>query len=302
MNRILNSNKYLKNVVEDGKTFYIGFGSRALKELDKKQLNLQGLINGSITSLLITGKKGALKENTAGKYIRKQPESKEKIWKHIHYYSKRFDKEIDYDREYNIWEKELVHQFNLTLEKAATPQNELILHFPAFQMADNPLLFLKASAAMNMAIILSDYFMIYDNIFEPIVPVTKVEHKKMLSSGSLTIEQKLELVDKEFVDHDQEGLFVGNSYRFAMLKEKKPSDVTMGLGGFDDYLMFEYKNDDLTIFENLKTGNATFIFKYSKFNKAIELNKQNAKTNPAFLKRIVHNNIEGWNKQFSSFF
>ncbi|WDF77010.1 hypothetical protein PQ469_24305 [Mucilaginibacter sp. KACC 22773] len=302
MNRVLNPSKYLKGVVDEGKTFYIGFGVRSLTELGKSHPGLFDLINGHTTTLIVTGKKSSLRENTKGKYVRKQPESKESIWKHIHYYSKRFEKEIDYNREFHIWEKELLHQYHLALEKAETPQKEVILHFPAFKMKDDPALYMKAGAAMNMAIALGAYFMIYDNVFEPIVPVTKIEHKKMLSSGNLTVAQKLELVDKEFVDHDREGSFHGNSYRFAMLKEMEPSDVTIGLGGFDEYLMFEYTKDDLVIFENLKTGNATFIFRHSLFKTGVELNKQNAKANPAFLKRIVHNNIEGWNKQFSAFF
>jgi hypothetical protein len=153
-----------------------------------------------------------------------------------------------------------------------------------------------------MAISLGSYYMIYDNMFEPILPVTKVEPRKMLSSGNLTIEEKLEIVDKEYVDHGQEGDLGGNSYRFAMLKEKKPSDVTIGLGGFNEYLMFEYEDEDLVIFENLRTGNATYLFRRSGFDANAQLNKQNAKSVPGFLKRIVHNNIEGWHKQFSSSF
>lgn len=302
MNRVLNSSKYLKGIVDDGKTFYIGFGIKNLTELGKTHPGMQNLIKGIITSILITGKKGALKENTHGKIARAQPEKKESIWKHIHYYSKRFEKDIDYDREFHIWEKVILHKYSLALEAARTPQDEIVLHFPAMIMKDAEDIFLRAGAAMNMSIALGSYFMIYDNRFEPIVPVTKFEPKRILSSGIATVEEKLETVERELqLNRTTEGS-EGNSYRFAMLKEMSPSDVTMGIGGFNEYLMFEYPKDDLMILENLKTGNATFLFKLSGFDKAKEINKQNAAADPAFLKRIVHNNLEDWSKQFSAYF
>jgi len=125
MKRVLNPSKYLSRVIEPGKTFYIGFGIKNLTELGKSHPGLMELISGNRTSIIVTGKKGSLKENTSGKWVRKQPEQKESIWKHIHYYSKRFEKEIDYDREFHIWEKTILHKYNLALEAAKTPQNEI---------------------------------------------------------------------------------------------------------------------------------------------------------------------------------
>lgn len=302
MNRVLNPSKYLNGIVDEGRTFYIGFGIKNLTDLGKALPDLGKLINGAITIFVVTGKKGALKENTNGKFIRAQPERKESIWKHIHYYSKRFEKEIDYDREFHIWEKVILHKYNLALEAAKTPQGEIVLHFPAFKMSDKEKIYLRAGAAMNMSIALGSYFMIYDNSFEPIVPVTKFEPKRILSSGSATIEEKLEVVERELTIGPKNEKSEGNSYRFAMLKEMSPTDVTMGIGGFDEYLMFEYIHDDLMILENLKTGNATFLFRLSTFDKTKELNKQTANFEPSFLKRIVHNNLDDWNKKFSAYF
>jgi len=302
MNRILNPSKYLQGIVEDGKPFYIGFGIKELTTLGKNYPDLKSLVDQKQSSIIVTGKKSYLKENTKGKWVRKQPEQKETIWKHIHYYSKRFEKEIDYDREFHIWEKTILHQYNLALEAAKTPQGEVVLHFPIFKMNDTEEFFLKVGAAMNMSIALGSYFMIYDSHFEPIIPVTKIEHRKILGSGNLSIAEKLEIIKQEFITQGNSDTSNGNSYRFALLKEEEPTDVTMGLGGFNEYLMFEYPKDDLIILENLKTGNATFLFTLSKFQKDKELNKQIASKDPAFLKRIIHNNLDDWNNQFKSFF
>lgn len=302
MNRIINPSKHLKNIVPDGKTFYIGFGVKDLTEIGKSHSDLMDLIAQRKSSIVVTGKKGPLKENTKGKIVRKQPERKETIWKHIHFYSKRFGKDIDYDREFHIWEKELLHKYNLALESATTPQGETILHFPAFTMSDDPDLYMKAGAAMNMAIALGSYFLPYNSKFEPFVPITKIENKRILPPGNFTIAEKLEIIKKDLIFHNESVISEGNSYRFAVLNEKAPTDVTMGLGGFNEYLMFEYADNDLMVLENLKTGNATFIFSLSKFNKREELNKQTAITDPAFLKRIIHHNLDDWSRQFECYF
>lgn len=302
MKRVINPSSHLHGIVPIGKTFYIGFGIKNLTDLGNEHQGLAQLISGMQSTLIVSGKKGVLKDNTHGKLVRKQPENKESIWKHIHYYSKRFEKDIDYDREFHVWEKEILHKYNLALEAAKTPQGEMILHFPAFKMEDDENTFSKAGAAMNIAIALGSYFMVYDNNFEPIVPVTKFESRKLLASGNLTIIEKLELIKTELAEHGNLPTSEGNSYRFALLKERKPVEVTMGIGGFNEYLMFEYPEQDLMILENLKTGNATFLFTLSKFNKNKELNKQNAPGDSSFLKRIIHNNLEDWDRQFSSFF
>jgi hypothetical protein len=303
MKRILNSSKHLKNIVPDGKVFYIGFGIKNLTELGKNHPGVRDLINQSKSSIVVTGKKGPLKENTHGKIVRKQPEHKETIWKHIHYYSNRFGRDIDYDRQFHIWEKETLHKYNLTLELALTPQGETILHFPAFIMKDDDNLYMKAGAAMNMAIALGSYFLPYNSKFEPFEPITKFVDKKMLPSGDYSVKEKLEIIQRDLILNRNEGpSSEGNSYRFALLNEKNPTDVTMGLGGFNEYLMFEYANDNLIVFENLKTGNATFLFSRSNFSKRDDLNKQTAITNPAFLKRIIHHNLDDWSRQFGSYF
>lgn len=302
MKRILNPAKHLQNLLPEGNIFYIGFGIKDLTEVGKGHPGVMDLIAGSKTSVIVSGKKGALRENTIGKLVRKQPEAKESIWKHIHYYSKRFGKEIDYDRQFHVWEKTMLHKYNLALEVAITPQGETILHFPAFTMQQNEDTYLRAGAAMNMAIALGSYFLPYDHKFEPLVPVTKFEKKQILPPGRYSISEKLEIIDRELVSSVGGEVSEGNSYRFAVLKEKNPTDVTMGIGGFNEYLMFEFVNEDLIVLENLKTGNATFVFKLSNFNKKEDLNKQTATVNPSFLKRIIHNNLDDWSRQFGTYF
>ncbi len=142
----------------------------------------------------------------------------------------------------------------------------------------------------------------YDLKFDPII-VTKYEDRKLLPSGkNYTIKEKLEIIENRISDEKARDKSIGNSYRFAMLKERVPTDVTMGIGGFNEYLMFEYIEENLMILENLNSGNATFIFTLNKFDKERPLNKQTASKDPSFLKRIVHDNIESWGTQLSQYF
>lgn len=302
MKRIINPSKYLKGIVEEGTPYYIGFGAKDLTELGKTHPGIKDLISGAKPTVILTGKKGPLRENTGGKYVRKQPESKTSIWKHIEYYSTKWEKWIEYDREYNIWEKELLHKFNLELSLARTPQNEIIFVFPMFIMHDSEDHYLLAGAAMNMACALSNYHLMYDTGFEPIIPVTKYKDTSLLPAGAVDrpVTEKLETIEHN-LQTNGEFASTGNSERFATLKEQGPGDVTIGHGGFDGYLAFEYPDKNLIIFENLKSGNATYIFKRSEFDMNKDLDKQAAMKDKAFVKRIVHENMSYWTTQVNRF-
>lgn len=303
MKRIYNPSKYLKGVVGPETPYYVGFGIKDLTELGKNHPGIQDLIKGVKSSVLVTGKRGPLRENTAGKYIRKKPEAKTSIWKHIEYYSFKWEKWISYDREYNIWEKELLHQFNLELSVVRTPQGELLFVFPMFLMEDSDHHYLRAGEAMNMACALSDYHMMYDTGYEPILRITKYKDKSLLPAGVMDrpVQEKLETIQQN-IPTDGEFESTGNSERFAVLKDQEPADVTIGRGGFDGYLAFEFPDKNIIVFENLNSGNATYVFKRSEFDMDKELDKQKAVHDRAFLKRIVHENIPYWKSQLGRFF
>lgn len=303
MKRINNPAKYLKGILSPGTKYFIGFGIKDLTTFGKSNPGIQDLIQGRKHSVILTGKKGVLRENTMGKYVRKKPEEKTSIWKHIEYYSSKWEKMIIYDREFNIWKKELLHKFDLELSLITTPQGETILTFPMLVMQDTAEHYLIAGAAMNLACALSNYHLMYDTGYEPIIPVTKFKDKSILPAGSADrpVAEKLETIEQHLAN-DGQYESSGNSYRFAVLKEQQPDDVTIGRGGFNEYLMFEYKNSDLLVFENLKSGNATYLFSLSRFDTNKELDKQTAAKDPSFLKRIVHENINNWSSQVERYF
>jgi hypothetical protein len=294
MGRVINALPHLQGLLSEGGNFIIGFGIKSLSTEAIHNRDLSELIKGNIDDLLVRGRKGALKENIIGKYVRKQPENKQTVNKHIKY-TRKDGRLIEYDRVFEVWEKEMLHKFGLKLYKGRSPQDEVILYFPImiFDSKDE-LLLLRAKAAMNIASILGGYFQIYDKNLEPVLKVTGTLNRKILAKGIGGISNKLEQIQKEFFGGNHTTDNSGNSYRFSVLKEYSVTDIYDGEGGFNEYFHFEFAADNIVLLENLRSGNATYIFDLSKYDRNFVLDKSNAKQHPAFLKRVVHHNLENW--------
>lgn len=303
MKRVNNPSKHLKAYLKEKDEYYIGFNIHQLTELGKNNQEIKDLRAGRKSLAVISGRKGALKENTKGKYIRKQPERKISVWRHIDYFNHYLGQQITYDRQFSVWEKELLHKYSLELSLSKSPHQELIFHFPKFKMKDDEKHYLKAGAAMNMAILLGGYYMIYDKNLNPVLRITKTSNKSILPAGHYnSVKEKLDAIERNLKKQEQTEESKANSYRFATLRDLEPDDTTIGVGGFSDYLMFEYVEKNLMILENLHTGNATYLFTLSNFDKTKSIDKQTAKDEPSFLKRIKHNNMQSWKIRLMMFF
>jgi len=156
---------------------------------------------------------------------------------------------------------------------------------------------------MNIAIQLGRYYQIFDEKLEPIIPITKYKNRSILPAGQYgSVMEKLEAIERQLAASDYSETGKGNSYRFALLKEKNPTEVTAGNAGFNDYLMFEFIDDNLMVLENLKSGNATYIFDLSSFDKDLQLDKKTARSIPSFRERVVHENMNEWNRKMQKYF
>lgn len=299
--RIINAKSQLEPLLKPGESYLIGFGVKALTTEGIHYRDLTELIKGSISDILLMGRKGPLKENINGKYVRKQPENKEQVSKHIKY-TRKDGRLIEYDRTFDMWEKELLHKFNLKLYKGISPQGENILFFGNMMYdPDDKLGLLKAKAAMNIAIYLGQYFQVYDENLEPILKISGTFSRKVLSKGVGTIKEKLENIKESFFGDGRVEDNSGNSYRFSVLKDYNITEIYDGEGGFNEYFHFEFANDNIVILENLRSGNATFIFDLSKYDKNMVLDKTTAQNHKSFLRRVIHHNLEKWKTTLSGF-
>ncbi|MFU1857247.1 hypothetical protein ACK8HY_09540 [Sphingobacterium sp. NGMCC 1.201703] len=301
MGRVINALPHLEGLLSEGESFIIGFGTKSLTTEAIHYRDLGELVKGNIDDLLVRGKKGYLKENIFGKFVRKQPENKQTVNKHIKY-TRKDGRLIEYDRVFEVWEKELLHKFGLILYKGRSPQDEVILHFPKMIFNSNDeMVLLRAKAAMNIASALGGYFQIYNLNLEPVLKVTATFDRKILAKGVGGISNKLEQIQQEFFGGNRTKDNSGNSYRFSVLKDYNVTDIYDGEGGFNEYFHFEFASDNIVLLENLRSGNATYIFDLSKYDKNFVLDKSNAKLHPAFLKRVIHHNLENWKIVLSNY-
>src|SRR5689334_12714047 len=101
---------------------------------------------------------------------------------------------------------------------------------------------------MNITLALCNYYVLYDSIFNPLIHITEYKNKSLLPPGmsNRSVAEKLESIERALnSEHNIEP--TGNSYRFAVLKAQSPSNVTIGKGGFNDYLIFEFKEKNLVV-------------------------------------------------------
>lgn len=298
--RIINAKPHLSSLLKEGDTFIIGFGVKSLTTDGIHYRDLGELIKGNISDLLVMGKKGPLRENITGKFVRKQPENKEHILKHIKY-TRKDGTRVEYDRTFHVWEKELLHKFGLKLYKGVSPQDEIILHFGEMKYYDQPEDLLRAKAAMNIAIILGGYFQIYDQKLEPIMNISGTLNRKILSKGEGSVKSKLEDIRQQIFGGGEVVDKSGDSYRFSILQNYEITDTYDGEGGFNEYFHFEFANDNIVILENLRSGNATYIFDLSKYDISKSLDKTSAQKHAAFKERVIHHNIEHWTSILSKY-
>lgn len=81
--------------------------------------------------------------------------------------------------------------------------------------------------------------------------------------------------------------------RFDFIEQFKPDSVRKGIGGYTGYLIFEFKDKNMFIFDSIIYGDATYIFEdswehVSKMTKKEIINQNLAKD------RIIHN--KGWKR------
>ena len=300
MGRVINPKVHLRDLLKDEQRYHIGFGVKNLTTEGVNYRDLNELIKGNIKDLLVRGAKGVLKENIHGKFVRKQPERKVEVEKHIKYTRKDGTK-VEYDRKFIVWEKEHIPGYKLELYKSISPQNEVVLHFPKFVMAISDDSYSKEKLAMNIGFALGGYYQLYNESFEPIIRTTATLDRKILEKGVGNVRDKLQNIRERLSDGSYEKDGEGNSYRFAMLQDFNITDVYDGIGGFNEYFQFEYADDDIVILENLRTGNATYIFRLSKFDKDRAFDKQTARGHRSFLERVVHNNVIEWEAVLSRY-
>lgn len=123
-------------------------------------------------------------------------------------------------------------------------------------------------------------------------PITRVNWK-ILPSGNIPWDQRriqilpiIKSVSKRYA-----GIIEG---RMEKLNSYSPRTVAVGLGGFSDYLAFEYPAKNLCILESIRPLNATYIFG-NNWSSMSRLTKTQVITGQLAIRRLSH--TKGWSEQ-----
>lgn len=290
--RIRNIDNYLKFFMNEKDEFYLGIPFNEYKKsslLSKYKLpnnftiennNIQPAPVGSVT-----------KANVHGKFIKKIPEEFETISRHIDYIRKKDGVRIEYDRNYIIYKKIKLHQFNSKLFFVINKHGEklVISEKLKFDNLDN----LKSTHIANMFNEIFNSFEVYDKDLNPAIHFNTKFDQLILPSGKLkdknNFDNLLE-ISRRFNKNEEHQKAVQK--RLQVLKSYNPDIKGKGPTGFLGYIVFGFSDLEIVILETMYAGNATYIFTKDNFENSIINDKQTVLNQNIHEKRFFHN--ENW--------
>ena len=86
--------------------------------------------------------------------------------------------------------------------------------------------------------------------------------------------------------------------RFEVINEYKPDSIKKGIGGYVGYLIFEFKEKNLFVFDSIIYGDATYIFE-GTWEHVSKLTKKEIITQNLAEDRIIHN--KSWKKKIKKY-
>lgn len=92
--------------------------------------------------------------------------------------------------------------------------------------------------------------------------------------------------------NDNQGNF--EQYRIETILERNPDEVCYGTGGFHGYLVFIFNKKNLVVMENIKYGNATYVFE-GDWKEVSQMSKAEIIQGQLMKCRILHQ--KGWKSQ-----
>lgn len=297
--RVLNIEKELLELVNVGETFRIGvyFDQNLVDRVDLAKYGIDTTFTEGL-SQVPKPLKATTKANVKGKYVRKQPEEKTEIEKHIAYTRRKDGVKVEYNRVYNIYKKVLLHQFNapITFEKDEDG-TELLL---------SPLLLFNRTVEENekckhVINVFLEVFQDYDLFREDLNPFFKFEKdfdKEILPSGTLsearTVNDLVSLVERH-AGTEEAQFFSG---RLDVFKEFN-AIVKAGSKGINGYLTFEFEGKNIIVAESIRKNNATYVFNKLGYKEEVMYDKQDVRKNKRSIKILNH--LDNWEQNIRRF-
>lgn len=298
--RVRNINKHLKFFLSEDEEFSLGLLFEDY--LESPLLGKYGLPTSFTDKKeFIPDPKGSVtKANIKGKYVRKNPEEKETVIRHIKYYRRKDGVKVEYDRKYHIYKKVLLHQYKAKLRFATNHHGQRVVISDKLINSNNPADNLMNTHIANIFCEIFNNFEVFDKDLNPAIHFNTKFDKIILPSGTLdNINNFDELIEigGRFTRSESEK----NAYhkRLKVLQEYNPDIRGKGSNGFNGYIIFGFSNLEIILLETMYAGNATYVFSIKNFEEHVIKDKQTVLTNKLHLKRFFHH--DNWEKNLRSF-
>ena len=285
---IRNASRILSGLVKLGDVFFVGVTLDEYKsctQLDRFKLKKTPIENDP---MMPAPTAGVSKVNIVGKFVRVQPEQKHTVRKHIRYIRRKDGTKVEYDRDFNIFKKELKYNFNIPLMKVTTDESLELVVSPVLVFEPDDLTNALNTHVINIFLQIFGRFEVFTERLEPAI---KYHHKydfQILPSGE--IEENIRIVVEGLRMHlTDEKKIEQVRTRLDFIAQFNPKTAALGADGFRGYIVFEFGNKSFVLVESVYTGNATYVFNSNDYAQLISKDKQELISNHLYRKRIFHN-------------
>lgn len=296
--RVIRAENILAELITLGETFRVGlpFDKELLARVDLKKFGLSDVFKEN-ESQIPKAAGPRTRTNLKGLIVRKQPEEKEEVKKHIEYRRKKDKSLVKYDRIFNIYKKELLDRLNLGLTFMKDAEgNEFIVSEPLLfddGYANNK----KSTHVINMFL---EVFKNYEILRENLEYYFKAEvnfDNEILPAGKLSdprnFDEFVEIAERHLKDEDREPLI----NRLNVFKEFGP--IFRKGRGYNGYIALVFEDKGIVAAESIKRDNATYFFKLEDYEDNIMKDKQEVISGKLMLKRCFH--TDEWEKSVRRF-
>ncbi|WP_297829767.1 hypothetical protein [uncultured Rikenella sp.] len=297
--RILNANKYLPFYLQEGERFYVGLlYEDFVKSTNLRRYNIPANFQENL--IVTPAPKGSVtRANVYGKYVRKYPE--EKTIKTVHIsYNRRDGAYIEYDRDFNVYVKELAHKFQVCIHFKTNKHGQKVVVAGPLIYNDDVQNVVKNTHVINLFCEIFNDFEVFTADLEPAIHFNKRFAEDLLPQGTLseekTMNELLEFAGRYTKNEDVKKAF---QKRLHILERYAPDIRGKGPSNFFGYIVFGFSDLKIVVLETMYAGNATYVFRLEDYEKNVIKDKQTVIKNKIVLRRFYH--YDDWENQLTTY-
>jgi hypothetical protein len=296
--RIIRSESILSELITFGEKFRVGlpFTEKLASEGGLKKHGLNEKFEDSKLQIP-KGLGPRTRANLKGLIVRKQPEEKVDVERHIKYIRRKDKAKVEYNRIFSVYKKELLDKLNLGFVFLKDHEGQEFIVSEELEFNDDYANNKKNTHVINMFLeVFNDYEILRDNL-EYYIKEDPSFNDEILPSGNLSeprnFSDLVDAVERHISDEDKEPLI----NRLNVFKEFGPA-IRKGKG-YNGYIALVFEDKGIVAAESIKRDNATYFFKLSDYEDNIMKNKQEVITGKLMIKRFFH--TDEWEKKVRRF-